>query len=371
MARRITKEQFLDLAKEVLENLNIIEIKDYKRYNESCIFRDHIGEFSTSPSNLMRKSGKSFHMYFNKLDQKKYELLKVNDQLKSGEIKIINAEDLKSAYDTIYIQDKYGICASNYMSLKSNMRVTIQSAINRVEYFKNIVYEKNKFYRDGCFEILEYVGKGFYIVKNKYGKLKVNHHSLSKDFNPKIRLAINKTDYTINRLKEIHGDKYDYSKVKYPEERKGKIELICKKHGSFTQHLFSSLEGKGCDKCREEKVGWSKSVVKKQVEKSGYGILYMINIFNDKESFLKIGYTTIDVKTRFKRLLKDKGYNYKIINTYKTSDGEKLFNTEVSLKQKYKKYRYTPQNSFDGSKTEVFEMSQYENILKEFNELPQ
>ena len=52
----------------------------------------------------------------------------------------------------------------------------------------------------------------------------------------------------VEKAKAIHGDKYDYSKVKYlgydiP------VEIICKKHGSFYQTPDSHLQGKNCAKC--------------------------------------------------------------------------------------------------------------------------
>ena len=42
------------------------------------------------------------------------------------------------------------------------------------------------------------------------------------------------TEEFINKLKEIYGDKYDYSKVEYTN-RNSKIILICKKHGEFVK----------------------------------------------------------------------------------------------------------------------------------------
>ena len=52
----------------------------------------------------------------------------------------------------------------------------------------------------------------------------------------------------IEKAIEIHGDKYDYSKVKY-KNAKNKITIICKKHGEFNQEAGSHLLGSGCKKC--------------------------------------------------------------------------------------------------------------------------
>jgi glutaredoxin len=52
----------------------------------------------------------------------------------------------------------------------------------------------------------------------------------------------------INRFINIHGDKYDYSKVEY-RGMSEKIEIICSIHGSFLQSPSHHAEGCGCPKC--------------------------------------------------------------------------------------------------------------------------
>lgn len=47
---------------------------------------------------------------------------------------------------------------------------------------------------------------------------------------------------------EIHGDKYDYSKVLYSSNKK-KVIIICPIHGEFEQAPRGHLSGKGCQKC--------------------------------------------------------------------------------------------------------------------------
>lgn len=52
----------------------------------------------------------------------------------------------------------------------------------------------------------------------------------------------------VERFCEVHGDKYDYSKVVY-EGPKSKVTVICKEHGEFEQLPFAHLSGQGCPKC--------------------------------------------------------------------------------------------------------------------------
>ena len=56
------------------------------------------------------------------------------------------------------------------------------------------------------------------------------------------------TEEFIRRAKEVHGDKYDYSKVEYINSHT-KVKIICPIHGEFEQEPNSHLEGKGCPNC--------------------------------------------------------------------------------------------------------------------------
>lgn len=46
----------------------------------------------------------------------------------------------------------------------------------------------------------------------------------------------------------VHGDKYDYSKVKYIKDNE-KVCIICPKHGEFWQTPSNHIQGHGCPKC--------------------------------------------------------------------------------------------------------------------------
>ena len=56
------------------------------------------------------------------------------------------------------------------------------------------------------------------------------------------------TEQFIEDAIKIHGNKYDYSKVNYINN-KTNIIIICKKHGEFNQMAGSHLAGIGCPKC--------------------------------------------------------------------------------------------------------------------------
>ena len=59
------------------------------------------------------------------------------------------------------------------------------------------------------------------------------------------------TEEFIEKLKQIYGDKYDYSKVEYRSFHT-KICVICKEHGEFWQMPQTMLRGYGCPACTAE-----------------------------------------------------------------------------------------------------------------------
>lgn len=62
------------------------------------------------------------------------------------------------------------------------------------------------------------------------------------------------TQIFIERAKQIHGDKYDYSFVNYINSST-KVQIICPEHGVFEQLPSDHLVGKGCQKCARKVVG--------------------------------------------------------------------------------------------------------------------
>jgi very-short-patch-repair endonuclease len=56
----------------------------------------------------------------------------------------------------------------------------------------------------------------------------------------------------IKKCKEVHNIIYDYSKVEYINAIT-KVEIICKKHGSFLQRPDLHLSGSGCPRCMSSK----------------------------------------------------------------------------------------------------------------------
>lgn len=61
-----------------------------------------------------------------------------------------------------------------------------------------------------------------------------------------------KTEWFVNKSKEVHGESYDYSKTTYIKSKE-KTTIYCKIHGAFTITPNSHLAGQGCKSCGVEK----------------------------------------------------------------------------------------------------------------------
>jgi hypothetical protein len=74
------------------------------------------------------------------------------------------------------------------------------------------------------------------------------------------------TEQFIEKARKVHGDRYDYSLVKYLSSQED-VEIVCQKHGSFWQQPNNHLFRKGCRKCAFEITGLIASKRKKYLYK--------------------------------------------------------------------------------------------------------
>ena len=102
--------------------------------------------------------------------------------------------------------------------------------------------------------------------------------------NEKLRLnqSFTKEEF-IERAKKVHGDKYDYSKVKYINNRT-LVTIICPKHGEFSQTPDGHLSGQGCKECYYERLSASKFLtteeyIKRAKEIHGDRYIYDVTVY--------------------------------------------------------------------------------------------
>jgi very-short-patch-repair endonuclease len=93
------------------------------------------------------------------------------------------------------------------------------------------------------------------------------------------------TEDFIIKSKEMHGDKYDYSKVKYINSQTNVI-ITCKTHGDFEQKANSHIRGMGCRFCGRKKI------IKQMRSNTEEFVENAIKIHGDKYDYSKVNYKT-------------------------------------------------------------------------------
>lgn len=116
-----------------------------------------------------------------------------------------------------------------------------------------------------------------------------SHHITSKSGCPACSGCIKKTNSQfIDEAKLVHGDKYDYSKVEYKNNRT-KVCIICPNHGEFWQIPYDHLRGIGCQRCWFDRHAKEQTFTKEQFLERCY------NKHKDKYDYSKVEYVKLDV----------------------------------------------------------------------------
>lgn len=95
------------------------------------------------------------------------------------------------------------------------------------------------------------------------------------------------TEEFIHRAREVHGDKFDYSKVVY-NGNKIKVCIICPIHGEFWQTPLNHIQGQDCPECAKQKMGHNK------LSKDEF-VVRAKDIFWDKFDYSKVEYKGMHV----------------------------------------------------------------------------
>lgn len=172
----------------------------------------------------------------------------------------------------------------------------------------------------------------------------------------KIRNAnTNTTEDFLARASEVHGDRYDYSKVVY-KNFFTKVEIICKEHGSFWQTAgFHTSNGNGCPSCAQG--GFSP-------EKKG--ILYVL----ESGDLTKVGITNFSGKDRAVYINNRSEHNFTVVKEYEFDNGWVCDRVETEILALLRKVYKSPVEKFHGY-TECFygvDREELLSILDEFYE---
>lgn len=221
-----------------------------------------------------------------------------------------------------------------------------------------------------------------------------------------IESSSNKTRWTkeqfIEKAIKVHGNKYDYSKVEY-KQNKILITITCPKHGDFKQTPHTHTQGSGCLKCRDESLtdttetfitkaqkihgnlysydkvnyikSWNKVLITclncgdfKQTPNNhlqgkgckncgGYGFnskllafLYYLKVTYNNQVFYKIGITNRTVNERFGS---DMQY-IQVLHKIHYKFGQDAYNEEQRILKQFKDFKYIGPDILKSGNTELF-----------------
>ncbi len=173
----------------------------------------------------------------------------------------------------------------------------------------------------------------------------------------KVAIKNGKTkDQFVQQANQIHKNKYDYTNFVYVNNKTASV-VKCKAC-TFEwkvrpdNHLGDET---GCPKCA--KTGIYGKAKNKDISYSDMDcVLYFIRIYDDKESFLKVGLTAESIKRRFSKL----PYKFEIIK-YFNLKLDKARVIESDCFKQFSDFKYKPLISFSG-KTECFSYDMLNDI---------
>ena len=131
------------------------------------------------------------------------------------------------------------------------------------------------------------------IICSEHGEFQMEprNHLRSKSGCPKCKPNVRLTNEDfIKKAIEIHGSKYDYSKVDY-KNKNSKLIIICPIHGEFEQVARNHIMGGcGCSKCGDDNVSKARSLTLVEFVKKGE------EVHNKKYDYSKVKYKKNTVK---------------------------------------------------------------------------
>ena len=176
-----------------------------------------------------------------------------------------------------------GCCKCKYDQSKQRLLLTTEDFINKAIQIHGDKYTYSK---------VNYIGaeEKVCIICPKHGEFwqtpsgHLSGYGCPKCYDER-RGANLRDDLTtfISKAKQIHGDKYDYSKVKYINSRT-EICIICPEHGEFWQTPNSHLNGNGCPSCKGLKKLTTKEFIERAKQVHGNKYDYSKTIYVNKRT---------------------------------------------------------------------------------------
>lgn len=124
-------------------------------------------------------------------------------------------------------------------------------------------------------------------IHGEFEQIPSNH--LRKRGCPKCAGKNKTTEEFVEEALKVHGNKYDYSKVQYRKNSEN-VCIICPKHGEFWQTPSNHLYGQGCPKCGRKRTNESRRLnTESFIQKA-------LKIHGDRYNYSRVNYINSTTK---------------------------------------------------------------------------
>lgn len=255
MGKQKTHGEFLEDL--LLKNKHYAEgefqvLGEYVGSKAKILTKDKYGELLSNPDSLLRGDCTSIQTAINKTAYFKNKLIDCNQHYREGKFEVLG--DYINNCTKILLKDSYGLTKIAPAKLLTNASSAIGGAIDKTEYFKNKLLERNEHYQKGKFTVIgNYVNVETKIkLKDMYGYCYIDPVSLLAGCCTNILAAFDKSSYIVAQAKEVHGDLYSYHEMEYVSART-KIKIWCNTHKEFFwQKPHNHLNKQGCPICAQD-----------------------------------------------------------------------------------------------------------------------
>ena len=263
----------------------------------------------------------------------------------------------------------------SFANLKKGLP-TIKSCINKEDYINDQLNQRAlcKEYTTGSKSKVYFncrlhgtVNKSLPQYRNNQSCTECNKQSLI--VKGKLEALKSKTDSItlLNLCKKVHGNLYEYDLSTF-KSRTSIANIKCRHHGWFTQCLNNHITSKqGCPKCGHivRTANWAKvthnNIYNKEELQKYNSKLYVIRLYNELESFIKVGISSRNLNNRLSRF--QPLYKVEVLKVYKDTF-DTVINEEMRIHNLFTSYK--PIYKFGGS-TECLYENDLTNILDAIN----
>lgn len=253
-----TTEIFIEKSKKIHNNkFDYSKVKYINNYTKIIIICPMHGEFEQEPSSHLKGCGcakckgfykttadiidnfKTIHKNFYDYSETVYKNARTKIEIKCP----IHGKFLQSP--AIHLRGG-GCDKCRIIKTAKTKSLNTEIFIDRAKKIHNNFYDYSK---------VNYInnGKSVIIICPIHGEFEQCANSHLKGAGcAKCKGFYKNNDDIIKQFIEVHGNLYDYSKVKYINATTH-IEIICKEHGTFIQRPSNHLNGAGCQVCKKSK----------------------------------------------------------------------------------------------------------------------